>query len=81
MVDAYTTSKEDSASKGAMTLYCIKDGLEVSVRTTVLYDDDGELVTQDQYLGRTIDVKGIVDYYAGSYQIKVFSDDNIVISN
>ncbi len=79
VVDIYTTTKEDSASKGAMTLTCVVDGTRVSVRTAVLYDDNGNLVTESAYAGRTIDVKGIVDYYNGTYQIKVFEPDNIIV--
>ena len=79
VVDVYTTSNEDSSSKGAMTLTCEVDGLKVSVRTTVFYDESGNLITADAYLGKTIDVKGIVDYFSGDYQIKVFSPDNIIV--
>ena len=79
VVDSYTTQTEGSASKGAFTLTCVVDGQYVDVRTTVLTDKDGNLVKADVYEGKTIDVKGIVDYYNGSYQIKVFSADNITI--
>ena len=79
VVDSYTTSGEGSASKGAFTLTCLVDGQYVDVRTTVLTDKDGNLVKADVYEGKTIDVKGIVDYYNGAYQIKVFSADNITI--
>ena len=79
--DAYTTSKEDSASKGAMTLYCQVDGCRIAIRTIVLYDENGELVTQGQFIGKTIDVRGIVDYYDGTYQIKVFNANDITIVN
>ena len=79
VVDAYTTKKEESASKGAMTLYCEVDGYRVAVRTTVLYDENGELVKQSRYVGKTINVKGIVDYYDGDYQIKVFNEKDITI--
>ena len=79
VVDAYTTKKEDSASKGAFTLYCEVDGYRVAVRTTVLYDENGELVKQGRYMGKTINVKGIVDYYNGDYQIKVFNEEDITI--
>lgn len=79
VVDAYTTSKEDSASKGAFTLYCEVDGYRVAVRTIVLYDENGELVKQGDYMGRTINVRGIVDYYNGDYQIKVFNEEDITI--
>ena len=78
--DAYTTNKEDSASKGAMTLYCKVDGCDIAVRTIVLYDQDGNLVTQDRFLGKTIDVRGLVDYYSGTYQIKVFNVGDITIT-
>ena len=81
VVDIYTTSNEESASKGAMTLTCEVDGLTVSVRTTVLLDDNGKLITEKAYAGKTIDVKGIIDYYDGTYQIKVFSADNITVTN
>ncbi len=61
VVDVYTTDNESSASNGAMTLYCQVDGIPVTVRTVVLLDENGQLITQDKYLGKTIDVKGIVD--------------------
>ena len=79
VVDSYTTTKEDSASKGAFTLTCRVDGRTIDVRTTVLVDENGQLVTADAYEGKTISVKGIVDYFNGTYQIKVFSKDNISI--
>lgn len=79
VIDIYTTSNEDSASKGAMTLTCEVDGVRVSVRTVVLLDENGQLITQDAYLNKTIDVKGVVDYFDGTYQIKVFSADNIIV--
>ena len=75
----YTTSNEESASKGAMTLTCRQFADMVSVRTVVLYDDNGELITAEAYEGKTINVRGIVDYYNGSYQIKVFSKDDITV--
>ena len=75
----YTTNNEDSSSKGAMTLTCEVDGVTVSVRTTVLLDENKNLITADAFEGKIIDVKGLVDYFDGSYQIKVFSMDNITI--
>ena len=75
----YTTSNEESASKGAMTLTCRQFAETVSVRTVVLFDDNGELITAEAYEGKTINVRGIVDYYNGSYQIKVFSKDDITV--
>ena len=79
VMDAYTTKNEDSASKGAFTLYCRVNGIPVTVRTVVLHDEDGNLIKQDAYMGRTINVRGIVDYFSGDYQIKVFSAKDITI--
>ncbi len=77
--EVYTTDNEDSSSNGAMTLTCEVDGITVTVRTVVLLDENGKLITADAYLGKTIDVKGIVDYFSGEYQIKVFSAKNIIV--
>ena len=77
--DAYTTKNESSASQGAMTLYCQVGNERIAVRTIVLYDENGELVTQNRFLGKTIDVKGLVDYFDGNYQIKVFNINDITI--
>ena len=79
VVDVYTTDDEASSSYGAMTLTCEANGQTVTIRTVVLYDENGERITEDAFLGKTIDVKGIVDYFGGDYQIKVFSAKNITI--
>ena len=78
VIDAYTTNN-GGANQGAISLTC-KDasGKTITVRTVPLYAN-GVLVTQDKYLGKTIDVKGIVDVYEGEYQIKVFHINNITI--
>ena len=78
----YTTQDEESSSYGAMTLTCKVDGKTITVRTVVLYADAAkkQLVTADAYLGKTITVKGIVDYFGGSYQIKVYSAKQIIVN-
>ena len=75
----YTTDNEESSSNGAMTLTCEVNGVTICVRTVVLLDGSGNLVTADAYMGKTIDVKGIVDYFDGEYQIKVFSCNDITV--
>jgi len=75
----YTTQDADSSSKGAMTLTCKAGDHTIQVRTSVLYDENRALITQDKYLGKTIDVKGIVEYFEGNYQIKVFLPAHITI--
>lgn len=77
--EVYTTTDEESSSQGALTLTCENNGVTVSVRTIPLYGADGKLVTEDMFLGKTIDVKGVVDVFEGQYQIKVFVLDNITV--
>ena len=79
VVDIYTTKSDTSSEKGAMTLTCKVDGITITVRTAVLKDANGNIITQDAYEGQTIDVEGIVDYYNGTYQIKVLSESNITV--
>lgn len=75
----YTTLDEDSSSYGAMTLTCQADGQTIQVRTAVLTDESGHRITEDFFLGKTIDVRGIVDYYEGAHQIKVFTLSGVSI--
>ena len=82
----YTTETIGSSDIGAMTLYCeAEDGTEISVRTVVLRNENGELITAEAFAGKTIDVKGVIDYYKTDrtasfpYQIKLFSMNDVVI--
>ncbi len=78
--DIYTTNNPESSSNGAMTMTCEAiDGTQITVRTEPLYDENQNLITKDKYLGKTIDVKGIVGVYKGNYQVKVMSDKDITI--
>ena len=79
IVGVSTTTNEDSSNYGAMTFTCQVDGKTVKVRTVPLYDADGNLLTKEDFLGKTINVKGIVDFFGGDYQIKVFSVGNITV--
>lgn len=79
VTDSYTTSDEESSSYGAISLFCeAEDGTRLTVRTAVLYEN-GERITADKFEGKTIDVKGVVDYFNGDYQVKVYTVDNITI--
>lgn len=75
----YVTNKPGSSSNGAMTITCEVDGRTVSIRTIVLYDEKDNLITPDAYEGKTINVRGCVDYFEGKYQIKVFRTSDITI--
>ena len=72
----YTTNNPDSSSNGAMTLTCECDGKTISVRTVVLVQN-GAKVTADAFEGKTINVKGIIDYFDGQYQIKLYSMNDV----
>ena len=78
VVDAYTTDNGGS-SDGAMTLTCQAGDVTVTVRTALLLDENGNRVTEDVYLGKTIDVKGVVETYEGQAQIKVLTEKHIII--
>ena len=74
----YTTQEGDSA--GAMTLTCqAEDGTTISVRTAVFKNADGTLMTEADYLGKTINVKGFVSYYNETYQINVLAPKYVTI--
>lgn len=77
-----SVGKEGTSSYGEMTLICTADdGTEIRLRTEAMNDSEGKLVTPDDLLGKNIDIRGIVDYYAGNYQIKVFSYKHILFNN
>ncbi len=78
----YTTQSGDD--KGAMTLRCTAaNGEKISVRTIVLRNAENNIVTEELFIGATIDIKGIADLYtydgANDRQIKVFSLNDIFI--
>lgn len=79
VTDTYTTTNPSASDVGAMTLTCEVDGITISVRTEVLKDDEGNLITEDAYAGKTIDVRGIVDCYEGKYQIRVMDETDIIV--
>ena len=79
VVRVYTTKNPQSDDYGAMTLTCEVNGQQISVRTEVLKDTDGNLITADAYNGRTINIRGIVDHYEGNYQIRVYTPQEITI--
>ena len=74
----YTTSNGGD-NDGAMTLTCEVDGQTITVRTIVLRDENGNMLTEADFLHKTIDVTGIVDYFSGEYQIKVFTTGEIIV--
>ena len=73
----YTTQSGDNA--GALTLSCVtSDGTEITIRTSVLRNGS-TIITADEFKGKIINVKGVIDYYNGKYQIGVFSSYDITV--
>lgn len=77
--EIHTEDNPASSSFGAMTMLCDVDGVEIQVRTAVLIDSNRNLITADAYLGKVIDVRGVVSIHDGVYQIRVLSAKDITI--
>ena len=85
VIDVYTTKSGDNT--GAMTLTCKVEGSNktIDVRTEVLKDADGKLITEEYFMYKTIDVQGLIDYFDlndtgnGTYQIKVYTLNDVTV--
>ena len=77
--EIHTEDNPASSSFGAMTMICEADGIDIRVRTAVLVDSNRNLITADAYLGKVIDVRGVVSIHDGVYQIRVLSAKDITI--
>ena len=78
-VNSIYTTNNGGDNDGAMTLTCSVNGQKITVRTIVLYDENGKMLTKNDFLNKTINVTGIVDYFGGEYQIKVFTTAEIEV--
>ncbi len=81
VTSVYTTDNEDSSSMGAMTLTCTNGSDTVKIRTDVFRFSNSQLITAKSFEGKSINVKGMIEYYNGSYQIKVFSAKDITFND
>ena len=80
--DVYTTKSTITTSNGAMTLYCRdSNGVEVIIRTSVLKDENKEMVVEEDVLNKTISPSGIVTKYDGKVQIHVYTLNELSIAN
>ena len=79
----YTTESDTSASKGAMTLSCTDaSGESFEVRTSVLYHEDKTTIYEAaDFENKTITCQGIFESYGSSYQLHVFTYDDISFIN
>lgn len=76
VTSVYTTKSGNN--EGAISITGQVNGREITIRTSVMYEN-GAVVTEDVFKGKTIDVTGIVDFYSDRdvYQIKIFSLANV----
>ena len=74
----YTTNNGGD-NDGAMTLTCKSGDKTITVRTAVLFDENGQLVKEDYFKNKTINVNGIIEEYNGTYQIKLLDVNNAEI--
>lgn len=83
VTSVYTTTG-DTASKGALTITCRDAGnktIEIRTASKLIREDQSVVVAADFPRGTVISVKGIVDYYNGDYQLKVFNINDITVHN
>ena len=65
-----------------MTITCkTVDGVSVQLRTGALYKQYGDPLTEDDFKNATLEsVVGIVDYYNGTYQVRLVNIEDIVFA-
>ena len=79
-VQSVWTTDNDGKSDGAHSITCTaEDGTTVVLRTVPLYDASGNLIPKSYFEGEVIEsAKGVVDSYNGTYQLKIFSLDDVI---
>jgi hypothetical protein len=70
-------SVKPAQSSNALTIYCEVDGIEVQVHAPEMFDNFGQPITEETYLGKTFDIKGVVDVFYDVYQIEFYSLSDI----
>ena len=71
-------SAKPAATSDALTIYCDVNGIEVQLHMPAMYDEYNRPITEEYFLGKTIDVKGVVDVFYGTYQIEFYTLNDIV---
>lgn len=79
VISASMNENKNSSSYGCLTLACDCHGVPVTVYTTALYDENRTLLTDADFIEKTLTVRGFVDVHNGAYQIKVTSLNGITV--
>ena len=76
-VKSVYTTNNGGDHDGAMTITCKSGNTQVTIRTEVLTDANGNTIKANAFEGKTIDVKGVVDTYDGKCQIILLTMDDV----
>ena len=71
-------SVKPAQSSDAMTIYCEVDGITVQLHAAAMYDEYGQPITEEYYLGKTLDIRGVVDVFYKDYQIEFYQLSDVV---
>lgn len=72
----YISEVEKCSSDGSMTLKCIDGEESILLYISSLLDKDGNILTPQFFLNKTISLRGILTRYSGLLQIKLLSSDD-----
>jgi hypothetical protein len=78
-VKSVYTTHNGGDHDGAMTITCKSGNTQITIRTEVLIDANGNTITANRFEGKTIDVKGVVDTYDGKCQIILLTMNDVKI--
>jgi endonuclease YncB( thermonuclease family) len=71
-------SVKPAQSSDALTIYCEVDGIEVQLHAEAMYDEYSQPITEEYYLGKTLDIRGVVDVFYDVYQIEFYQLSDVV---
>lgn len=77
MKDLRVKSVKPAQNSDALTIYCDANGIEVQLHMPAIYDEFNQPITEEYFLGKTINVRGVVDLFYGTYQIESYSLNDI----
>ncbi len=77
MKDLRVKSVKPAQNSDALTIYCDVNGIEVQLHMPAIYDEFNQPITEEYFLGKTINIRGVVDLFYGTYQIESYSLNDI----
>lgn len=77
MKDLKVKRVKPAQSSDALTIYCEVGGIEVQLHMPAMYDEYNQPIGEEYFLGKTLDVKGVVDVFYEVYQIEFYTLSDI----